>query len=106
MAFLRHLFNRFLSRPVDSLFYSNMPFTRQLVTDTLRQMLKALGYTSYYSSYLFRRGATTPAKKAGVSDLDIQLLERYKFNLYKLYININPEYIFKTSRQQQGSRRF
>ena len=106
VASLHYLFNRFLSRPVDSLFYSSKPFTRQLVTDTLRQMFKALGYTGHYSGYSFRRGAATSAKEAGVSDSDTQLLGRWKSNSYKLYIDANPDYILKISRQQQGSRLF
>ena len=73
---LRNLFERFPLDPSLPLFNPGKPFTRKLVTDILRTILRGLRYSGNYSSHSFRRGATTSARDIGLSDDEIQLLGR------------------------------
>ena len=100
---LRHLYTCFPAKPSDPLFIpgQGQAMTRRLVTDTLRQTLKNLGYTGHYSGHSFRRGAATWARQVGLSDDEIQLLGRWKSDAYRLYIAANPSYIQQISRRLQ-----
>ena len=68
---LRNLFKRFLSNPFLLLFNLGRPFTRRLVTDILRSILRRFGYGGNYSSHSFRRGTATLAREADLSDEEI-----------------------------------
>lgn len=52
------------------------PFTRQLVTKTLRSCLRTLGYTGNYLVHSFRREVATSAREAGLTDDETRLLRR------------------------------
>ena len=97
---LRRLF-RWESPPDSPLFQVNGTFTRQLVTNKLREILTHLGVEGHYSGHSFRRGAATSAREAGLSDGEIQLLGRWKSDSYRLYIETHPAYILAASRRHQ-----
>lgn len=101
VAALRHLFDRFPAPLNSPLFDTGHGFSRQFVTDSLRSILKELGFTGNYSGHSFRRGAATSAREAGLSDGEIQLLGRWKSDAYKLYIQANPAVIWIVSRRHQ-----
>ena len=97
---LRHLFR--WEAPSDSpLFQWEGAFTRQVVTKKLREILTLLNVEGHYSGHSFRRGATTSAKEAGLSDQEIQLLGRWKLESYRLYIVTHPARILAASRRHQ-----
>lgn len=93
VAALKHLFARFPAPLNSLLFDTGHGFSRQLVTDPLRSILRELGFTGNYSDHSFRRGAATSAREACLSDSEIQLLGRWKSDAYKLYMQANPAII-------------
>lgn len=98
---LRYLFTTFPSAATDPLFNPGKPFTRHLVAQELRRILRYLGFKGHYSGHSFRRGAATSARESGLSEDEIQLLGRWKSDSYKLYIVANPAYILNASRRHQ-----
>lgn len=98
---LKHLFSRFPAPSNSLLFDMGHGFSRQFVTDSLREILKKLGFLGNYSGHSFCRGAATSARKAGLSDAEIQLLGRWKSDAYKLYIQANPAIIWVVSKRHQ-----
>ena len=99
VALLYYLVTVFPATPSSPLFYPGKAFTRYLVVDTLKGAMQYLRYTSRYSGHLYRRGAATLAREAGMSNFDIQLLGRYKSESYELYINTSPLYVLRASRR-------
>ena len=97
---LRHLF-RWEAPPDSPLFQWEGAFTRQLVTNKLREILTLLGVKGHYSGHSFRRGAATSAREAGCSSEEIQLLGRWKSDSYRLYIVTHPAHILAASRRHQ-----
>ena len=83
------------------LFQWDNAFTRQLVTNKLREVLALLGVEGHYSGHSFRRGAATSAREAGLSSEEIQLLGRWKSDAYRLYIVTHPAHILAASRRHQ-----
>lgn len=102
VASLRYLLERFPSLPSAPLFETALGFNRQLVIEALRSTLLNLGHTGNYSGHSFRRGAATSARRAGLTEQEIQLLGRWRSDAYKLYIQAHPSYILNASRRQQG----
>ena len=102
---LRHLFTAFPAAATDPLFFPGKPFTRYLVTNELRKILRQLGLEGHYSGHSFRRGAATSARESGLAEHEIQLLGRWKSDSYKLYIVANPTYILNASRRHQQATR-
>jgi hypothetical protein len=108
VAALRNLFHRFpQSTPTDPLFARahGHPFSRHYFIAALRACLRHLGIGGHYSSHSFRRGAATSARRAGLSDSEIQLLGRWQSDAYKRYIDIHPEQLYLISRRHQLSGR-
>lgn len=63
------------------------PLTRQQVTNTLRTLLRGLGYNpSHYNTHSFRIGKATDMAKDGFSHAQIALLGRWKSNAFLKYI--------------------
>ena len=85
---LRNLFERFPKAPSSPLF-SNSAGT------FLQEGIRILGYGGNYTGHSFRRGAATSARLAGLFEEEIQLLGRWKFNSYRLYIETHPDWIRK-----------
>lgn len=99
---LKHLYQRWPDAPDAPLFEAeNGKFSRDMVTDVLRLTLILVGVQGHYSGHSFRRGAATSARKAGLSDEEIQLLGRWKSECYRLYITTHPSRILAASRRHQ-----
>lgn len=101
VAALKHLFSHFPAPLNSPLFDTGHGFSRQFVTDSLRQILKELGFWGNYSDHSFCRGAAISAREAGLTDAEIQLLGRWKSDAYKLYIQANPAIIWVVSKRHQ-----
>ena len=104
MASLRNLYERFPASAYAPLFQADesKPFSANYVIIILRNAIIDLGHDDNYSGHFFRRGAATEARNAGVPDDLIQLLERWKFEAFLLYIEINKEYVLRASRHHQS----
>ena len=96
---LRRLFHDWPASLSSPLFELGGSFTRQRLTETLRETLTAVGIDGYYTGYSFRRGAATSAREAGLSEDEIQLLGRWKSDSYRLYIVTYPARILAASRR-------
>ena len=94
VAALKHLFAQFLAPLNSPLFDTGHGFSRQLVTDSLRSILRELGFASNYFGHLFCWGAATLAREVDLSDSEIQLRGPWKLDAYKLYIQANPAVIW------------
>ncbi len=95
---VRHLMEKFRFPGNSPLFrLQNSTFTRQFVTNTLRTSLARLGVEGNYSGHSFRREAATSAKEAGLSDVEIQLLGRWKSNSYRFYIDLGFDKLWNIS---------
>lgn len=99
---LQNLFNRFPAPKHAPLFDAGVGFSRQWVTQMLRDILMTLGITGNYSGHSFRRGAATSARDAGLTEDRIMLLGRWRSDSYKLYIETHPQHILAASRRLQG----
>ncbi len=102
VASLQNLFERFPSPRHAPLFDMGTGFSRQWVTQMLRNILAALGIAGNYSGHSFRRGAATSARDAGLTEDRIMLLGRWRSDSYKLYIETHPQHILAASRRLQG----
>ena len=66
--------------------------TRQTFITLLRTTLRQAGLDdSQYAAHSFRIGAATTAKEAGISDVHIKMLGRWKSNAYQLYVHTPRE---------------
>ena len=101
VASMRNLTQRFPAESTTPLFDPGFPYTRGHVTAVLRRCLAMLRIEGQYSGHSFRRGAATSARRAGLSDEEIQSLGRWKSNSYRLYIEASPSYILSASRRLQ-----
>ena len=99
---LQHLFRRAPAPLQAPLFNIRDSFTRQEVTQVLRDSLLALGCTGNHSGHSFRIGAATSARDARISEDIIMLLGRCRSDLYKHYIETHPQHILAASRRLQG----
>ena len=98
---LQRLFHDWPAPLSTPLFQIGGSFTRQRLTETLRETLMAVGIDGHYTGHSFRRGAATSAREAGLSEDEIQLLGRWKSDLYRLYIVTYPARILAASRRHQ-----
>ena len=98
---LRRLFRDWPAPLSAPLFQIGGSFTRQRLTETLRETLVAVGIDGHYTGHSFRRGAATSAREAGLSEDEIQLLGRWKSDSYRLYIVTHPARILAASRRHQ-----
>ena len=98
---LQRLFHDWPSSLAAPLFRLSGSFTRQRLTETLRETLTAAGIDGHYTGHSFRRGAATSAREAGLSEDEIQLLGRWKSDSYRLYIATHPARILAASRRHQ-----
>ena len=98
---LQRLFHDWPAPLSTPLFQIGGSFTRQRLTETLRETLIAVGIDGYYTGHSFRRGIATSAREAGLSEDEIQLLGRWKSDSYRLYIITHPARILAASRRYQ-----
>ena len=101
VAALRRLFHDWPASLSAPLFQIGGSFTRQRLTETLRETLIAVGIDGHYTGYFFRRGTATSVREAGLSEDEIQLLGRWKSDSYRLYIVTHPARILAASRRHQ-----
>ena len=94
---LQRLFHDWPAPLSTPLFQIGGSFTRQRLTETLRETLIAVGIDGHYTGYFFRRGTATSVREAGLSEDEIQLLGRWKSDSYRLYIVTHPARILATS---------
>ena len=74
--------------------------TRQRFTELLRATLKDVGLDeSKYAAHSFRIGAATSAKDAGIDDVHVKMLGRWKSNAYQLYVRTPQEKLALLSKQ-------
>ena len=82
------------------LYQSGNYLTRQDFTTLLRTTLRQAGLDgSQYAAHSFRIGAATTAKEAGISDVHIKMLGRWKSNAYQLYVRTPREKLALLSKQ-------
>ncbi len=98
---LINLFSRFSAFLLTSLFDSEYSYTRTHVIEILRRTLVTLSIEDCYLSHFFRRDAVISARQAELLKKEIQLLERWKFNSYRLYIEVHLSYILNVFRRHQ-----
>ena len=98
---LQRLFHDWPAPLSTPLFQIGGSFTRQRLTETLRETLIAVGIDGHYTGHSFRRGAATSAREAGLSEDEIQLLGRWKSDSYRLYTVTHPARILAASRRHQ-----
>ena len=101
VAALQRLFHDWPARLSAPLFQIGGYFTRQRLTETLRDTLIAVGIDGHYTGHSFRRGAATSAREAGLSEDEVQLLGRWESDSYRLYIVTHPARILAASRRHQ-----
>lgn len=74
--------------------------TRQHFTSLLTSTLQRAGIDDKrYTTHSFRIGAATSAKDAGISDVHIKMLGRWKSNAYQLYVRTPRNQLAKLSKQ-------
>ena len=79
---------------------SNQGLTRQEFSARLSRTLTAAGVPlKGYTTHSFRIGAATTAKEAGVSDVHIKMLGRWKSDAYQLYVRTPRDRLARLSRQ-------
>ncbi len=98
---LINLFSKFSTFLLTSLFDSEYSYTWTHVIKILRRTLVTLSIEDRYSDHFFRRDAAISARQAEFSKNEIQLLERWKFDSYRLYIEAHSSYILNVSRRHQ-----
>ncbi len=98
---LVNLFSKFSASLLTSLFDSEYSYTWTYIIKILRRTLVTLSIKDRYLSHFFRWDAAISARQAKLSKNEIQLLERWKFNSYCLYIEAHSSYISNVSRRHQ-----
>jgi hypothetical protein len=104
VASLKHLFRLFSRFLTNSLFFLDRAFIRSLIIEELKTRLEDLDHQDHYSRHSFRRSAIIWAKERDLSIDDIKLLDRWKSNFYKLYLELKESNMMSVSRQMQKSQ--
>ncbi len=98
---LVNLFSKFSAFLLTSLFDSEYSYMRTHIIEILRRTLVTLSIENRYLDHFFRRDAAISARQAKLSKNEIQLLERWKFDSYRLYIEVHSSYILNISKRHQ-----
>ena len=78
--------------------------TRQKFTDLLRSTLREAGLDdSKCAAHSFRIGATTSVKEAGIDDVHVKMLGRWKSNAYQPYIRTPQQKLASLTKQLVAS---
>jgi hypothetical protein len=104
VASLKHLFRLFSKSLTNSFFFLDRTFTKSLIIRKLKTRLKNLDHQDDYSRHSFRRSAVIWAKEQDLSIEDIKLLNRWKSNFYKLYLELKESNMMSVSRRMQRSQ--
>ena len=79
--------------------HNNSPLTKQFFSTSLSAILTAAGLDHHrYNTHSFRIGAATSAELAGVLELDIKMLGRWRSNTFEHYIRIPREHLASLSK--------
>ena len=84
-----------------SLFYIEIFFTRQHVIARLKDLLQKSRIEDNYFDHFFKRGAATWVELRDLSHDEIRVLERWKSNNYRLYIDRDENRMLSYSRKFQ-----
>ena len=97
----RYLFKIFFALSRTSLFesiFEKVFFVKSIIS-TFRAILFRLNLQSHYFDYFFRREIVIEIKNADLFDSLIQMLNRWLFDFYTLYVDTNKNFVFRVSRQ-------
>lgn len=87
VTFFNNLFSRFPKTNNHHLFINHVgTFSYNYITRKLQKRICALGYKGNYTSNSFKKWAATSTRLAGLSEVEIQPLRRWKSNCYCLYV--------------------
>jgi hypothetical protein len=103
IALLKHLFRLFSRFLTNSLFFLDRTFIRSLIIEKFKIRLQDFDHQDYYSRHSFKRDAVIWAKERDLSIDDIKLLDRWKSNFYKLYLEFKKSNIMSVFRRMQRS---
>ena len=79
---------------------NNTPLTKQVFSISRSAILTATRLDHHrYSTHRFCIGAATSAKLAGVSELNIKMLERWRSSIFECYIRTSREHLASLLRQ-------
>ena len=89
--FLRHFFIKYSATANTSLFEIELYkfFNTQMITNVLRKKFCIVKKREHYSKHSFRRKIVTEIRIQNVIEIMIQMLNRWSFNAYLLYIDVN-----------------
>ena len=74
--------------------------TRQRFASSVSTTLQQAGIDDKrYTTHSFRIGAATSAKEAGISDVHIKMMGRWKSSAYQLYVRTSQDQLAKLSKQ-------
>ena len=74
--------------------------TRQRFASLITNTLQLAGIDDKrYTTHSFRIGAATSAKDAGISDVHVKMLGRWKSNAYQLYVRTPSDKLAGLSKQ-------
>ena len=99
---LKNLYNVDPQSHDHPLFKAGHKFSRDTVNTKLKDAMREAGiYRPPHLGFSFRAGAATDAKRAGMPDSDIQLLGRWKSDVFLTYIHTDEAMVLNTSRRFQ-----
>jgi hypothetical protein len=104
VASLKYLFRLFSKFLTNLLFFLDRAFIRSLIIEKLKTRLESLDYQDHYSRHSFKRDAVIWAKERDLNIDDIELLDRWKSNFYKLYLELKESNMMSVSRRMQKSQ--
>ncbi len=96
-----NLFSKFSAFLLMFLFDSKYSYMQIHIIEILHRILITLSIENCYSDYFFRWDAAISTHQAELSKDEIQLLERWKFNSYHLYIEAHSNYILNVFKRHQ-----
>ncbi len=96
---LINIFSKFSASLLMFLFNSEYSYMQTHVIKILCKTLVTLSIKNCYLSHFFHRDVAILARQAELSKNEIQLLERWKFDSYHLYIEVHSSYILNVSKR-------
>ncbi len=96
-----NLISKFSASLLMFLFDSEYSYMQTHIIEILCRMLITLSIKDHYLSHFFHRDAAISARQAKFSKNEIQLLKRWKFDSYCLYIEVHSSYILNVSKRYQ-----
>jgi hypothetical protein len=104
IASLKHLFQLFSRFLTNFLFFLDRAFIRSLIIEKFKTRFESLDHQDHYSRHFFKKNAVIWAKKRDFSIDDIKLLDRWKSNFYKFYLELKESNMMSVFRRMQKSQ--